>query len=288
MYIIIAGILWGFMGLFVRVFTESFGFSSEQVTTIRLFTAGIMFLLLLLIKDKRLLKIKLRDIWVFLALGVCSIYFMTLFYFKSMTSDTSVSVSAILLYTAPIIVMIASCLLFGEKFTKKKLLALCLAFVGCILVCMGNDVKVTFMGFIYGLLSGFAYASYSIFGKIALKKGYSSYTISAYSFIIAGTVSVILGNPYKIVTHTFSLMPSLHLSLLIIMIGLVSAFLPFLFYTKGLEKTPAGKASIMASVEPLVATVCGLFLGEDITISIILGMAGILSSIVLLNVKAKE
>ncbi len=283
LFIIIAGTLWGLMGLFVRTLTEKYGFSSSDVTTIRLFFAGIMFFILLLVKDKKLLKVKLKHLWIFLCMGFFSVFCMSQFYFKSMTSDTSLSVSAILLYTAPIIVMISSCLLFKEKFTKRKLLALILAFVGCVFVCLGENTKVTPLGFAYGLCSGFAYGSYSIFGKIALRYGYSSYTTSGLSFIFAAVFSVIFGNPAGVIKHYSALDLTPLLILLTFGTAFVTAFLAFLFYTKGLEKTPAGKAAVIASVEPLVAALAGCFLGEPITLTIAAGMLGIISAIVLLR-----
>lgn len=286
-FIITAGTLWGLMGLFVRKFTNGYGFTSGETSSIRLILSGIIFFLLIAIKDFKLLKVKLKDFWVFVCLGFFSIYCMTNFYFKSMMSDTSISVSAILLYTAPIIVMVFSCVLFKERFTAKKLISLILAFFGCVLVCSVDGAKVTVTGFIYGLLSGFAYASYSIFGKIAMKRGYFSYTISGYSFIIAGIFSLLLGKPHIILQKFETLKLNLSLFVWVLAIALVTAILPFVFYTKGLEKTPAGKASVMASVEPLVATVCGLFLGEKITFSVILGIVGILSAIVILNTGEK-
>ncbi|MGN0481922.1 MAG: EamA family transporter [Lachnospiraceae bacterium] len=47
---------------------------------------------------------------------------------------TSLSVAAVVLYTAPAIVMIFSYFLFGEKLTKRKLFSVGLTFLGCILV----------------------------------------------------------------------------------------------------------------------------------------------------------
>ena len=56
--------------------------------------------ILIFIKDKNLFKIKLRDLWCFAGTGLLSIVFFNLCYFKEITI-TSLSVAAILLYTAP-------------------------------------------------------------------------------------------------------------------------------------------------------------------------------------------
>ena len=283
-FIIIAGVLWGTMGLFVRTFTQRLGFTSGQTSAIRITAAALMFAAFLAAKDKKLFKIRLKDAWVFVCLGFFGIFCMANCYFKSMSSGTSMSVSAILLYTAPIIVMLTSCLFFGERFTKKKLAALLSAFVGCVFVSLGADAKVTVTGFVFGLLSGAAYASYSIFGKIALERGYSPYTVSAYAFISAAVFSVLFGKPTEIVKIFVTLPQStVYVAALVVLCALVTAFLPFLFYTKGLESTKAGKAAVMASVEPLAATVCGIFAGEPITASALCGIICIIFAITVLN-----
>ena len=74
--IIIAGLFWGSMGIFVR-HLNALGFSSIQVACLRLVTAGILFAVILLIKDPKGFKISPKDIPLFLALGIVSILFFT-------------------------------------------------------------------------------------------------------------------------------------------------------------------------------------------------------------------
>lgn len=284
--IIVAGVLWGTMGLFVHVLTDIFGYTSIQAAALRITGCAVMVFLFVLFTGKERFKIKIHDVWVFLCNGIISVLCMTVFYFGSISSDTSMSVSAILLYTAPIIVMLLSCILFKEKFTKVKALALIFAFSGCVLVSMSGSVHATPKGIFFGLLSGLAYALYSIFSTVAMKKGYHAYTITFWSFCFAATGSWFVCDMPQLLANTVS-NASAPLALAIFSTGLVTAVLPFLLYTKGLSGTEAGKAAIMASVEPLMAAVCGLLRGEDITVEVCLGMAGIIAAIVVLNVKKK-
>ncbi|MBR3589188.1 MAG: DMT family transporter, partial [Clostridia bacterium] len=127
----LAGIMWGCIGIFIRQF--SLTLNSMQIVTARaLLTVCILFLILLIFR-KDLLKIKLRDIWCFIGTGVCSIIFFNYCYFKCM-SMTSLSIAAVLLYTAPAIVMVISAVAFKEKITVQKISALLLALLGCVLV----------------------------------------------------------------------------------------------------------------------------------------------------------
>ena len=84
---------------------------------------------------------------------------------------TTAAVSAILLYTAPIFVMIMSVIFFKERITTKKIVAFVVAITGCALVSgivSGAQANVT--GIILGVLSGFAYSLYGIFATFYMKK----------------------------------------------------------------------------------------------------------------------
>ena len=108
--ILTAGILWGCMGLFVRPFNEM-GLTTWDIVFLRAILTTVFMAVVLLIKDKRLFKIRLKDIWCFFGTGIVSIVFFNMCYFKEITV-TSLSVAAILLYTAPAFVMIISAICF--------------------------------------------------------------------------------------------------------------------------------------------------------------------------------
>ena len=130
--ILAAGCLWGFMGLFRRYMGEA-GFSSSGVIVLRCGVAALCFALTLLLTGPSQFRVRLRDAWCFFGSGVVSLLFFTFCYFQAM-NYMSLSAAAILLYTAPAIVTLLSALLFKERLTGLKLLAVLLAFLGCALV----------------------------------------------------------------------------------------------------------------------------------------------------------
>ena len=180
--IILAGCFWGSMGIFVRRL-GTYGFTSAQIVCIRVTLAALFFSILLLIKDRSGFRIALRDLPLFLALGFGSILFFTVCYFTAITM-MPLSTAAILLYTSPIWIMLMSVLFFREKLNGKKLLALALAFAGCVLVSGISGEGITLTGLLVGLGSGIGYGLYSILGTVALRK-YSPYKVTAYAFLFA-------------------------------------------------------------------------------------------------------
>lgn len=252
--VIAAGCLWGMIGLFSRQLTQA-GFDAVQITALRSLVTAVGLFLLLFWKDRKLCRIDWKDLWMFLGTGICSIAGFNIFYFVTI-SITTLSVAAILLYTAPFFVMVLSAVLFHEKVTAQKVKGLVLALVGCICTTgiFSGSVHVTVLGIFTGIASGFCYALYSIFGKFALKK-YASETVTLYTFVMASVAMVPLSHPVDM----FSLAVSeLSLTGTILLLGLMCTLLPFLLYTRGLSRMDSGKASVLAFAEPLTATLMGV------------------------------
>ena len=284
--ILLAGCFWGSMGIFVRRLT-AYGFSSIQIVAIRVTLAALIFCILLLIRDPAGFRISVKDIPLFLGLGFGSILFFTVCYFTAITM-MPLSTAAILLYTSPIWIMLMSVLFFREKLTGRKLLALVLAFAGCVLVSGVSGEGMTLTSLLVGLGSGIGYGLYSILGTVALRR-YSPYTVTTYTFAFAALGSWLICRPADMLAK-FASAPDLPgLVFFCFLTALVTAVIPFLAYTLGLQTVEASRAGILATVEPLVATLIGVAVfSEPLTLLSGLGMLLILAAVVLLNGKTES
>ena len=281
--IIIAACFWGSMGIFVRRLT-TFGFDSIQIVSIRVTLAALIFCLFLLIKERSGFRISLRDIPLFLGLGIGSILFFTVCYFAAITI-MPLSTAAILLYTSPIWIMLMSALFFREKMNSRKVIALLLAFGGCVLVSgiSGDGISVT--GLLLGLGSGIGYGLYSILGTVALRK-YSPYTVTTYTFLIAAVGSWIICKPADMLSKIERADSLTGLVFFCVLTALVTAVIPFLAYTLGLRSVEASKAGIIATIEPVVATLVGIIcFSETLTFLSGIGIVLVLSAVIILNNK---
>ena len=284
--ILLAGCFWGSMGIFVRRLT-AYGFSSIQIVAIRVTLAALIFCILLLIRDPAGFRISVKDIPLFLGLGFGSILFFTVCYFTAITM-MPLSTAAILLYTSPIWIMLMSVLFFREKLTGRKLLALALAFAGCVLVSGVSGEGMTLPGLLVGLGSGIGYGLYSILGTVALRR-YSPYTVTTYTFAFAALGAWLICRPADMLAK-FAAAPDLPgLVFFCFLTALVTAVIPFLAYTLGLRTVEASRAGILATVEPLVATLIGVAVfSEPLTLLSGLGILLILAAVVLLNGKTES
>ena len=257
--VLIAAALWGCIGLFTRtMFSESVGFSPVQSVAVRAFFTMFIMLIVILIKDPKLLKISLKDIWIFLGTGLFSFMFFNICYMTSI-DENSLSVACILMYTSPIWVTVISIPLFKEKLNTHKVISLILCFGGAVMTCLSSSLVLTQKGLIFGLLSGVGYALYSIFGKFATGK-YHTLTIIFYTFLFA-TIGVLPFSNAKGIIILFEKPVNILLS---VGVSVFCTILPYLFYTYGLSKIPVPKAAVISILEPIVATLVGLFFYSEI------------------------
>lgn len=284
--ILIAASGWGIIGVFSRPLSSAH-LTAMQITFIRSILVAIGMGIFLLLKDRNLLRIKIKDLWIFLGMGLVSIVFFNICYFLTI-NQTTLATASILLYTAPCFVVLMSAWFFKEKITGQKVAALVLAFVGCILASgfAGGDIRT--ISLMTGIGSGLGYASYSIFGKVALKK-YQTFTVIFYTFVVA-TIGLLPFSHVPMIASTLA--NDLSSALYALGLGTVSTFMPYIFYTNGLQHVEAGKASVLAFAEPMVATIAGIAIfKEPLHLKNAMGILLIFLAIVLLNIpvgRAKE
>lgn len=277
--ILLAGILWGSMGIFVR-FLNQYHIAAINIVAMRAWVTVFVMMILLFFFDRSLFLIRWKDIWCFVGTGWGSILFFNYCYFHTI-EITSMSVAAVLLYSSPAFVMVLSYFLFHEKITWHKWLSLFLVLIGCAFVTgiIGNAQALTGRGIFIGLGAGFGYALYSIFSRFALERNYHSLTILFYTFVFAA-IGIIPIADFPLITSVALASPKNFM--IVIIFGLVSTVIPYLTYTLGLKYVENGKAAVIVAVEPVAATVLGFLLySETMSGWNLIGMVLVLAAIVI-------
>ena len=273
-----AAFLWGIIGIWNRRLMAS-GVSPTSIVVIRNIGSMLLLSAIFTVKDRSMFRVKKEHLKYFFGTGVISVVLFTLCYF-SCQKVCSLAVASILLYTAHSFVVILSAILWKEPITKKKVTALALTLFGCALVCgiFAGELAVTVTGILFGLGAGFFYALYSIFSRYALKH-YSALKCTLWMFIFAGVASVFLIRPTEL-----AVLMNFEEGLTALILVVLSTGTPFLLYTTGLSYVESGKASIIASFEPVVAALAGvLVFGEPMGVSMIVGILCILTGVCILR-----
>ncbi|MCQ2455180.1 MAG: DMT family transporter [Clostridia bacterium] len=288
LFIFLSAVFWGTAGLFVSALRDTYGIKEMQIIIGRGLFTIILLGLFMLFYDRSLFKIKLKDLWVFAVIGVASITFFNYCYYNTMAL-INLSVAAVLMYTAPIFVMIISIIFFKEKFTFAKSLCCILAITGVALVSgiIGNSGNINLKGLIFGLLTGFGYSLYGIFSSILIKKGYSPYTINFYAFIFVFAASLIILT--KDLPKTFSLYTVSYKPIVIILLmALINTVIPYIAYSSGLKTVSPTVAIIIATFEPVVAMIIDIIMGHTPDVFGYIGIAVILFAVLLLNISEEK
>ena len=257
LFIISAATCWGLIGIFSS-FAFSQGMEPMEVAFWRAILTWFCFAPQAIIKKET--RIDLKDFPLFFIFGLFGI---SLFYisYQFAVKTAGAAFASVLLYTAPAWVVICSYFIYKEKLTRLKVLAVVLVILGVFLISKtgGNTQNTAPLGWVAilsGLAAGFSYSLYYTIGKYFSGK-YSSANLFLWVLPI-GALGIL---PFV----EFSDKPPMAWAALIA-ISFVSTFLANHCYYQGLKSLEAGKASIVATLEPVVAAVTAyVFLGEYFT-----------------------
>jgi drug/metabolite transporter (DMT)-like permease len=278
--VIAATICWSTSGIFIYLIIQRSNLSAVSLAFWRDLTTTSLLLIGILLTKPKLLKIKKKDLPWLIGMGSISIGIFHVFWNKSVVM-LGASLATAIQCNAPIFVTIMAWVLFREKITPLKIIAVILATLGTILVSGINftgDWKIAPLGVLIGLLSAITYGTLSLFGK-KLIGDYNAWTIMFYIFSF-GTLTLFIflsGTPDPWPTGS-GILPLFGGFVLFSTIG------GFFLYTTALKRLPASVASITATSELLFAIILAyVFLKERIDFWQILGSVLIIGSVVLIS-----
>ena len=251
---LISGTLFGSVGVFVRKLDE-FHMDTYTILSSRMLVAAFVLFIGIFIFHKSLLKIRLKDLWIFIASGILGMLALNLCYNEAVNRLT-LSFAAVLLSISPVFVLIFAIFLFKERITFLKIVSMFLAIFGCFLASGMMDhvsqIRWSLFGVVFGLLSAFFYALYSIFSKIAMGRQYNVFTITFYSLLMSSMMLLPHTDWLKI--EEFIIASPVKNSIFIVLHAICTSVLPYILYTVALRYIEASKASILAaSGEPIAA-----------------------------------
>ncbi len=284
LFTIIAAVMWATCGVFIKILTKA-GFTENEITFAKIGISIVLVYIFIKMIGEKIEKIHtIKDFLLLILSGSIGYLMYGLTYAKAVYY-IPISAAVVLVYTAPIIVMVCSVFLFHEKLTVKKVICLILVISGCFLV---QEIKssdgFSTKGILLGITSGICYAIYTLANKSLLEK-YSVYSISFYNFLFAFVLIFILTDKSQIV---FKILHSNTKTLInLILFAMFCGGLSHTLYVKALEYLEASKASIITIIEPFTASILGILLfHEPNSMPKMIGLIMILFSLILLNVNS--
>ena len=263
-----AAVLWALIGLFTPALLDA-GLRAADIAFGRALLGGVCFVVHAAARRQLVVSTR-RDALGLLLFGSVAV---GLFY-VALTAAIDlggVSLAWILLYTAPVWVAIGAVVLLRERVDRTRGALISVTVVGVVLVALGGGegVRISAGSVTWGLVAGWTYATWYVAGKRYLDR-YTPVTISAWT-MLAGAVVLL----------PFARWPALALRGWLLLVGLavVSTYLPALAYYSGLRTVEASRASIVATVEPVVALgIAVLVEGERLGAVAVLGAVLVLAA----------
>jgi drug/metabolite transporter (DMT)-like permease len=284
LYILIGTTLWGVSSVVAKSLFN-IGLPPADLVLIRITLATVTLAMVLFFFDRKRMIISMKDVPYFIILGFVGVAGMQFTYYYTI-SKIHVGPAILLQYIQPVWVFLFAFLFQKEPISKEKIVALLLAVIGCYFVVGGYQtdlLRLNKIGIASGVAASLFFTFYALFGEKGLKK-YDPWTLILYGFGFGAVLYWILLSPIKIITAGHSL----KMWMAFIYIAIFSTLIPFGLYFKGIEYMRATRASIIATWEPVIASITAyIILGEVLFPLQILGGIGVIAAVVLLQM-AKE
>jgi drug/metabolite transporter (DMT)-like permease len=292
LYAALAALLWAVSGSSAKFLFQE-GITPFHLVQMRVTLGGGILLVWMLIRSRSLLRISMKDILYFAALGSLGLAMAQFTYFLAI-SKIQVASAILLQYLAPIFIVLHALMFAREKLTRLTLLSVAAAMAGCYLVVGGYNLDLLSMnreGIIAGVASAVTFAWYSVYGERGMQR-YHPWTVLFYAFFFAAlfwNVIHFLWSPAPAPFESFRQSYSLTQWAVMIYISTLGTIIPFGLYLEAINLIRSTRASITATLEPITAGVVSfIFLGEALEPLQILGALLVIGAIIALQLRREH
>lgn len=235
-------------------------------------------------------KVERKDLARLALCGVCGVAGNQLTFFYGLNMTTPIN-GALIMLTTPILVLILSMIVFGERLTKAKGGGIVLGLAGATLLILNNradipDAPNPALGNIFIGINAVFYACYLVLVKPMMNK-YSAFTTLKWVFFF-GTIYVLPFGWGQMMEVNWQTMPRP----IFWAIAYVLFFVTFLTYVMNGSALKIVKPSVSSAyiyLQPLLASIIAVAAGKDqITVAMLVSGALIFVGVYLVSLRSKE
>lgn len=292
-YIIaLAGVaFWSSTGVLIAYLTRTYPLAALQLAFWRDFFVALALLIIFALFAPARLRQDPRTLPFYLIYGLILAVFNAIWTLS--VSLNGAAVATVLAYGSAGFTVILAWFVFRESVDLPKIGAVILSLSGCVLVSNAHQASAWQAGALpvmVGLLSGLAFAIYTLMGKETARRKLDSWATLLYSFGFAAVflffINQIPGLP-GVIPGVTNLVPRLPLVawLLILLLSVGPTILGYGLYTLSMHYLPAGIANLICTLEPsLTALQAYILLGERLTAVQWMGSALVVAAVILVRV----
>ena len=256
--------------------------SSYEIVLLRTLIGSLLLIAIFFIAREKLTFYKYKTQSIFLAVSGIAMGTSWIFLYEAY-DEIGVSLASLAYYCGPVIVMMLSPILFGEKLTRIKVCSFLVVLVGIFLVngtAFENGVSV--WGLACGLLSAVCYSLMVMFNKKANNiTGLENSMLQLFVAFLTVAIFVGIKEGYRMEIDTQSIIP-------ILVLGLLNTGIGCYFYFSSIGKLPVQTVAICGYLEPLSAVLFSvIFLKETMLPIQIIGAVLIIGGAILGEIRHK-
>lgn len=279
--IILSGICFGFLGYFGKMAYKQ-NISPGELLSLRYSLSAILTALFVLITNpKSLFSLTPFEVISSLLLGIFGYALFSSFYFLALTG-LSASLTVLLLYTYPVMVVVFSRIFLKEKMGVQGLMALGLVSIGLVGLVWGEWSVSRPLFLLFGIGSAFFYALYIMLSRKYLSKT-PAIPSSFYVQLGAGLILSLMNfsnHPERVLTIIA------HHYVLIFSMSILCSLMAMTLFLAGLQKITSSEASILSTTEPIFGVlIATTLLGETIALVQVAGGALILVGLIVIAMR---
>lgn len=278
-----ATVCWGTMAAVAKLLFRDQGVDPLALVVVRAYLATLTLFAFLGAVAPGHLRVDTRMLRAAAIVGVGGLLTNNFLYFEAIHL-TSVATALLLQYQAPVLLALYALLVERQPLSPRLAFSIVLTVVGCALIVRVYDpaaVRLNFLGVLAGVGTAFAFAFYILTSRAALRF-MRPWTLVAYGYLAVSVVWLPLVPPWRIVAARFP--PETWGAFLAI--ATLGTVVPFGLFINGLKHLPPTQASILAMLEPVVATLAAyLILGEALLPLQALGGVLVLAGVILVETK---
>ena len=282
------GILWGLCGSCGQFLFQYKEATSNWLVPIRLMGAGILILLLLAAKNRKEILAVWKEPWGRRDILIFSVFGMMLCQYAYFTTIqySNAGTATVLQYTGPAMILVWLCIREQRKPKLYELVALVCAMTGTfILATHGNleQLSIPAKALAWGMAAAVALVVYTL-QPARLMKEYSTLLTLGWGMFLGGGVLALLVKPWTV--HPVIDGQTVLSMAVIILLGTIGAFW---LYLSGVQMVGASNASMLASIEPVAATVISVvWLKVQFQIIDFIGFIFVLSTVFIISINEKK
>lgn len=285
---LLGGTFWGLSGTCGQYLMQSKGIPTNWLVPVRLLTASILILLVLLARERQKIfdifrqKHNILQLAIFAVLGMAGCqytYFVTV-------AHANAGTATVLQYLGPSVILIYLCVRNKKLPCRRETIGVSLSILGTVLLATHGNLHalaISKVALVFGLLSALTQAVYTI-QPARLLLHFSTFTVIGWGMLLGGAFLALLLQPWKYAVQLDA--QALAALAVVVVLGTIIAFCCFMEGVKHLGPTTG---SLLACVEPVSALVfSAVFFHTKFVLLDFIGFGCILGTIVLLSLPDKS